>query len=264
MARKKRTRVLVFANQKGGVGKTTTTINLGAELAAMGEQVLIVDIDPQANATLGTGQEAAKLTIYDVLLNPNQSALLRSVEDGGAIVNIGPNLDLLPSTIDLAAAELELAGAIGRETLLRDALAPILANYTYVLIDSPPSLGLFTLNALTAATEVLLPLQTQIYALKGVAQLENTINLVRQKLNPKLAITGVVCTMVDYRNNLSGEVEAAIRQKYGNKVYKTVIPVNVQLAEAPGAGQPIGDYDSSSRGAAAYRKLAEEVRGGEA
>jgi chromosome partitioning protein len=263
MAGKKKTRVLALANQKGGVGKTTTAVNLGAELAAMGERVLIVDIDPQANATIGLGCEpnSLKFTIYDVLLNPNMPMLLQPSSDGGsAVVNISPGLDLIPSTIDLAAAELELSGAIGRETLLRDALAPIIGRYTYILIDPPPSLGLFTLNALAAAHEVLLPLQVQIYALKGVAQLEATISLVRQKLNPKLAITGVVCTMVDNRNNLSGQVEAAIRQKYGDKVYKTTIPVNVQLAEAPGAGQPISEYDSSSKGAVAYHALAEEVR----
>ncbi len=261
MASKKRRgpRIIALANQKGGVGKTTTAVNLGAELAAMGERVLVVDIDPQANATIGLGINPDKIeyTIYDVLLNSEKGA-------GFAVMAVADNLDAIASTIDLAAAELELAGAIGRETLLRDALASIVGKYTYILIDPPPSLGLFTINALAAAHEVIIPLQAQIYALKGLVQLERTVELVKSKLNKGLTISGLVCTMVDYRNNLSGEVETAIRQKYGDKVFKTVIPANVQLAEAPGAGQPIGDYDSSSRGATAYRKLAEEVRGGEA
>jgi chromosome partitioning protein len=246
-------RLIALANQKGGVAKTTTALNLGAALAARGRRVLLVDLDPQANLTLGLGRDPyqQQATTYEVLLNADRGA-------GFAIQAHSDHLDLIPATIDMAAAELELAGKIGRETLLREALAPVRDDYDYVLIDPPPSLGLFTLNALVAASEVLIPLQVHIYALRGVAQLQQTVKLV-QKLNPALRVGGVVCTMVDRRNNLSVAVEGEIREKFGDLVYQTVIPSNIKLAEAPASGTSILAYDPSSAGARAYIALAEEV-----
>lgn len=251
-------RIIALANQKGGVAKTTTCLNLGAALAARGRRVLLVDLDPQANLTLGLGFDPyqQQTTTYEVLLNPEKGA-------GFAIRQVSERLDLIPATIDMAAAELELAGKIGRETLLREALVPLRGAYDYILIDPPPSLGLFTLNALVAATEVVIPLQVHIYALRGMQQLQQTIHLV-QKLNPQLQITGIVCTMVDRRNNLSVAVENEIRQKFPELVYETVIPQNVRLAEAPASGSSILDYDANSAGAKAYTALAEEVDRAEA
>lgn len=248
-----RARVIALANQKGGVGKTTTGINLAEALRQLGARVLFIDIDPQANGTMGLGLDpyAQEYTIYEVLLNPERGA-------GFAVQTVGEGLDIIPSTLDLSAAELELAGKIGRETLLREAVEPLLDQYDYILIDPPPSLGLFTLNALVAAQEVLIPLQVHIYALKGLAQLQRTIGLV-QKLNPTLHIGGVVCTWTDNRNNLSRSVERQVREKLGALVYRTTIPVNVRLAEAPASGTPIQAYDATSSGARAYRALAEEV-----
>lgn len=250
-------KTIAFANQKGGVAKTTTCLNLGAALAARGRRVLLVDLDPQANLTLGLGRDPYKqqYTTYDVLLNADRSAEF-------AVTSAGDNLDLIPATIDMAAAELELAGKIGRELLLREALAQLRESYDYILIDPPPSLGLFTLNALVAASEVIIPLQVHIYALRGVAQLQQTIKLV-QKLNPQLRIGGIVCTMVDRRNNLSQVVEDEIREKFGALVYQTVIPANIKLAEAPASGTSILAYDPASAGAKAYVALAEEVDRGE-
>jgi chromosome partitioning protein len=246
-------RVLALANQKGGVAKTTTCLNLGAALAKRGRHVLLVDLDPQANLTLGLGLDPYKQesTSYEVLLNPERGA-------GFAITTVSENLDLIPATLDMAAAELELAGKIGRETLMREALAPLRNSYDYILLDPPPSLGLFTLNALVAADEVVIPLQVHIYALRGLAQLQKTVKLV-QKLNPSLRIAGIVCTMVDRRNNLSVAVESEIREKFTALVYETVIPNNIRLAEAPASGTPISTYDPTSAGAKAYAALAEEV-----
>jgi chromosome partitioning protein len=246
-------RIIALANQKGGVAKTTTCLNLGAALAARGRRVLLVDLDPQANLTLGLGLDPyqQETTTYEVLLNPEKGA-------GFAVQQVSERLDLIPATIDMAAAELELAGRIGRETLLREALAPLRGSYDFILIDPPPSLGLFTLNALVAASEVVIPLQVHIYALRGMQQLQQTIHLV-QKLNPQLQITGIVCTMVDRRNNLSVAVESEIREKFPELVYETVIPQNVRLAEAPASGTSILAYDPSSAGAKAYVALAEEV-----
>ncbi|NJL06714.1 MAG: ParA family protein [Chloroflexaceae bacterium] len=252
------TRIIALANQKGGVGKTTTTLNLGAALAERGRRVLLVDLDPQSNLTMGLGinPNDQEQTTYDVLLNPMTSPSV-------AIVTITDTLALIPATLDMAAAELELAGQIGREFLLRDALSHIIHRYEFILIDSPPSLGLFTLNALTAATEVLIPVQLEVYSLKGLAQLQRTIGLV-QRINPQLEIGGILCTMVDRRKNLALTVEARIRELFGDLVYQHSIPDNVRLAEAPGAGQPILTYDSTSTGAQAYRALAEEVDYGQA
>lgn len=246
-------RIMALANQKGGVAKTTTCLNLGAALAKRGRRVLLVDLDPQANLTLGLGIDPYKqqATTYEVLLNPERGAAF-------AVQNIDDALDLIPATLDMAAAELELAGKIGRETLMREALVPLRDRYDYILIDPPPSLGLFTLNALVAADEVLIPLQVHIYALRGLAQLQKTVKLV-QKLNPQLRIGGIVCTMVDKRNNLSVAVEAEIREKFSDLVYTTTIPQNIRLAEAPASGTPISSYDPASAGAKAYAALAEEV-----
>lgn len=250
-------RIIALANQKGGVAKTTTCLNLGAALAALGRRVLLIDLDPQANLTLGLGLDPyqQQITTYDVLLNPERGV-------GIAIQQVG-ELSLAPATIDMAAAELELAGKIGRETLLREALSPASNGYDYVLIDPPPSLGLFTLNALVAASEVLIPLQVHIYAMRGISQLQRTVTLVR-KLNPELHIGGILCTMVDRRNNLSVAVEQEIREKFADLVYQTVIPMNIKLAEAPASGTPILTYDPSSTGARAYAALAEEIDHGKA
>lgn len=246
-------RVLALANQKGGVAKTTTCLNLGAALSKRGRRVLLVDLDPQANLTLGLGLDPYQQqnTSYEVLLNPERGG-------GFAVQTLSEGLDLIPATLDMAAAELELAGKIGRETLMREALGPLRDEYDYIMIDPPPSLGLFTLNALVAADEVLIPLQVHIYALRGLAQLQKTVKLV-QKLNPSLRIGGIVCTMVDRRNNLSVAVEGEIREKFGELVYETVIPNNIRLAEAPASGTPISTYDPASAGAKAYAALAEEV-----
>jgi chromosome partitioning protein len=247
------TRVIALANQKGGVGKTTTTQNLGAALAQCGRRVLLVDLDPQSNLTMGWGlnPNEQEHTSYEVLLNPDQSAAF-------AIQPVRERLDLIPATLDMAAAELELAGKIGRETLLRKALAPLRHQYDYILIDPPPSLGLCTLNALAAATEVLIPLQTEGYAMKGMAQLQHTITLM-QEINPVLEIGGILCTMVDRRQRMVQTIEDRIRELYGDLVYQTVIPENVKLKEAPVSGQPVLETDPGSAGALAYLELAEEV-----
>lgn len=245
-------RVIAFCNQKGGVGKTTTTASLGVCLADMGYKVLLIDLDPQANLSMGLGIDVYNLehSIYEVLQHP---------ENGIAdVIQHVNDLDILPSTLDLTAAELELAGQYGREWLLKEALDPVRDEYDFILIDAPPSLGLFTLNALTAATEVIIPVQVHIYALRGLTQLQQTIRLV-QKHNRELRISGVVCTMYDRRNTLSRAVEESIREAFGDLVFRTVIPINVRLAEAPASGEPITRYSPHSTGAQAYRELAQEV-----
>lgn len=250
------TRIIALANQKGGVGKTTTTLNLGAALANQGHRVLLIDLDPQSNLTTALGLNPYQLerTAYDVLHNAERGAEI-------AIQQVRELLHLLPSTLDMAAAEIELSSAVGRELLLRKSLAPVRSRYDYILIDPPPSLGLFTLNALVAATEVLIPLQVEIFALQGMGRLQKTIDLVHD-LNPALHIGGVLCTMVDHRTSLSTGIEAQARELFGDIVYKTVIPQNVRLAESPGMGQTIFEYDPSSNGARAYIALAEEVARG--
>jgi len=245
--------VLAFCMQKGGVGKTTTALSLGVALAERGARVLLVDSDPQANLTQGLGIDPAEVeySIYEVLLNPEQGTAF-------ATLTTDAGVDLVPSTLALAGAELELAGKVGRELLLRKALKPTRDHYDYILIDPPPSLGLFTLNALAAADWVIVPLQVHAYAFKAMPQLEATIDLVKE-LNPPLTIGGIVCTLADRRTNLSQVVEQQIRQKYGDLVFKTTIPTNTKLAEAPAAGTPISAYAPDSAGARAYAALAQEV-----
>jgi chromosome partitioning protein len=247
--------VIAIANQKGGVGKTTTAINLGASLAVAEKRTLILDIDPQGNATSGLGVEdrAARPTIYDVLIGQNEltEAIVEKVHF--------PCLDVVPSTRDLVGAEIELVSAFSRETILRKALETVQDRYDYVLVDCPPSLGLLTVNTLTAADSVLIPIQCEFYALEGLSQLLNTVRLVQRGLNPRLDVEGVLLTMYDKRLNLSRQVSEEAREYFGPKVYRSAIPRNVRLAEAPSFGQPIVMYDVLSAGAQAYLALAHEV-----
>lgn len=247
------THILAMAMQKGGVGKTTTAVSLAVNLAQVGARVLLIDIDPQANATqaLGIDLESLEYSVYEVLLNPQLGTAF-------ATLHTDAGIDLIPSTLALAGAELELAGKIGREQLLREALEVSTVPYDYILIDPPPTLGIFTLNSLAAAHRVIVPLQVHVYAYKAMPKLEETIALVR-KLNRNLAIGGIVCTMFDRRTSLSQVIEGQIREQYGSLVFKTMIPLNIKLAEAPASGQPITTYDPSSIGAQAYRQLTQEV-----
>jgi chromosome partitioning protein len=246
---------IACANQKGGVGKTTTVVNLAADLALAGERVLVVDLDPQGNATSGFGIDRASVdaTMYDVLLGstPIAAATLPTMIDHCSIV---------PASVSLAGADVELATADQRERRLSRLLAPVLEDYDYILVDCPPSLGLLTVNALTAAHSVLIPTQCEYYALEGLSQLTATLNLVRDHLNPSLAIKGVVLTMYDARTNLSADVAAEVRNHLGSAVFETVIPRSVRLSEAPSFGLPIALYRDGSRGAVAYAALADELR----
>ncbi|MDP3746027.1 MAG: AAA family ATPase [Phenylobacterium sp.] len=249
-------RVLVIANQKGGVGKTTTAINLGTALAAVGERVLLIDSDPQGNAStgLGIGRALRKVTLYDVLMGEH------SLEESVLKTAI-PGLDLSPSDPDLSGVELELGQMPRRSFKLRDALEAVRASkaYTYVLIDCPPSLNLLTVNAMAAADAVLVPLQCEFFALEGLTQLMRTVELVKGSLNPALDIQGVVLTMYDRRNSLSEQVARDVRGHFGDTVYQTVIPRNVRVSEAPSFGKPVLVYDLKCRGSQAYLKLAREV-----
>ncbi len=248
------TRIFAIANQKGGVGKTTTTINLATALAAVGCRVLIVDLDPQGNASTGLGIDRAQreLSSYDVLAGS------ATIEEASAPSRI-PGLDIVPSTMDLSGAELELVDIERRSYRLRDAMEGEVSKYQYVLIDCPPSLGLLTLNALTAAQSVLVPLQCEFFALEGLSQLLSTIERVSAAFNPILDIQGIVLTMFDKRNNLSGQVADDVREYLGDKVYDTVIPRNVRISEAPSHGKPALLYDHQCAGSRAYIQLAGEV-----
>ncbi len=253
-------RVIAIANQKGGVGKTTTAINLGASLAVAERRTLIIDIDPQANASSGLGLNrlANSPTIYDVLVRnkPIEKATQKALHF--------PFLDLVPSTRDLVGAEIEMVGMLSRETVLRRALESVRNQYDFVLVDCPPSLGLLTLNTLTAADSVLIPIQCEFYALEGLSQLLNTVRVVQRALNPKLKIEGVLLTMFDRRLNLSKQVAADAREYFGSKVFRTAVPRNVRLAEAPSFGEPIVLYDVLSAGAQSYLSLARELLGADA
>jgi chromosome partitioning protein len=250
------TRIIALANQKGGVGKTTTTLNLGAALAERGRRVLLIDLDPQSNLTVYAGLSYnQRMTSYQILKKPEHG-----VSD--AIQPVRTNLEIIPSTLDMAAAELELAGTIGREALLRKALLPSRAHYDYILIDPPPSLGVFTLNALVAATDVIIPQQVEYFAVQGTSQLRRTIQLVREDRNPGLHISGVLCTMTDSRKTVSTSIENEIRRLFGDAVFQTTIPDNTALSKSTIARQPIIEYEPGSAGAAAYRALAEEVDDG--
>lgn len=248
-------RIIAVTNQKGGVGKTTTSVNLSAALAKLGEKVLLLDIDPQGNATSGIGlqKDEIKACIYDALINgiPLERITLSTRWE---------NLHVIPATIQLAGAEIELVPTVSREVKLKKALESIKDSFSYIVIDCPPSLGLLTLNALTAAGGVLIPIQCEYYALEGLGQLMNTINLVKKHLNEKLAIEGVVLTMYDSRTNLSEQVVEEVRDYFKDYVYNTVIPRNVRLSEAPSHGLHILDYDPKSKGALLYLDLAREVQ----
>ena len=251
-------KVIALANQKGGVGKTTTAVNLAACLAAEGRKVLLVDSDPQGNTTSGLGLDKRdiKKSIYDILVNdvPAKDVIVPTAYE---------NLSLLPATIALAGAEIELVNMMSRENRLKNALERVKYDYDYVLIDCPPSLGLLTLNALTAASSVMIPIQCEFYALEGVTMLMNTIQLVQRNLNPALKLEGVVMTMFDARTNLATDVVNEVKKYFSAKMYNTIIPRNVKLSEAPSHGEPVLAYDAKSKGAQVYQELAREVIGDE-
>jgi chromosome partitioning protein len=246
-------RVVAIANQKGGVGKSTTAVNLGAAVAERGMKVLVIDMDPQGNASTGLGIDPGRRRIgtYQILSQgaPADSAVMETSV---------PGVWAISSTIDLAGAEIELVGQISRETRLARAIEPLVGTYDFVFLDCPPSLGLLTVNALSAADELIVPIQCEYYALEGLGQLLRNVRLIQQNLNPQLRLTGIVLTMYDSRTKLSEQVVAEVRRYFGGRVYDTVIPRTVRLSEAPGFGRPITAYDSGSKGAKSYRDLARE------
>ncbi|MDP5276072.1 ParA family protein [Chengkuizengella axinellae] len=247
-------KIIAITNQKGGVGKTTTSINLGASLATLGKKVLLVDIDPQGNTTSGVGINKADVVhcIYDVIINdvhPKDAICKSEIE----------NLDIIPATIQLAGAEIELVPTISREIRLKKSIQLVKHLYDYVLIDCPPSLGILTVNSLTAADSVIIPIQCEYYALEGLSQLLNTVRLVQKHLNTNLQIEGVLLTMLDARTNLGIQVIEEVKKYFQEKVYQTIIPRNVRLSEAPSHGKPIITYDAKSKGAEVYLDLAKEV-----
>lgn len=248
-------RIIAIANQKGGVGKTTTAINLSSCLAEMGRRVLVIDADPQGNTTSGLGydKDAAEYTLYELMLGEC------SVYDCTLENDFVDGLDIWPSNINLSGAEIELLSVEEREYVLRDAVAQIRSNYDYIIIDCPPSLNMLTVNAMTTADSVLVPIQCEYYALEGLTQLIHTVELVKERLNENLYIEGVVFTMYDARTNLSMQVVENVKQNLDQTIYKTIIPRNVRLAEAPSFGVPINVYDPKSAGADSYRRLAQEV-----
>jgi chromosome partitioning protein len=249
-------KIIAICNQKGGTGKTTTSVNLSAVLADLGKRVLLVDMDPQGNATSGVGvnKNELKNSVYDVLIHKSNISEV-------IIPTAYPNLSILPCNINLTGAEIELVGALSRETRLKKALDSVKANYDFIFIDSPPSLGLLTLNTLVAADSIIIPIQCEFYALEGVSGLLNTVSLVKDGLNSTLEIEGVLMTMADFRTNLTNEVINEIKSFFKEKVYTAIIPRNIRLSEAPSFGKPIHIYDATSVGATKYKELAQEVLG---
>ena len=249
--------IILVGGEKGGTGKTTTAVNLSAVLADSGKKILLVDMDPQGNATSGVGvnKNEIKASVYDVLIH-------KSCITDVIIPTVYKNLNLLPCNINLTGAEIELVGVLSRETRLKKSIDSIKSNYDFIFIDSPPSLGLLTLNILVAADSIIIPIQCEFYALEGVSGLLNTINLVKDGLNPNLAIEGVLMTMADFRTNLTNEVIGEIKNFFKDKVYNTIIPRNVRLSEAPSFGKPIHVYDQASIGAVKYKEMGQEILNG--